>query len=450
MQFPGQTPSTFRVAALLLLVLLALAVPAVEVARAGIYSTIEPRWALGGNDYRKFQERTLTPLKQLATNDPNVTLDFWQKNYYLAAVAIMASKDPPSRGQPDPLTPEERLDFGACLLRVREPGKDMPQKAIAHLNAAVERDKDNFLVMSTLATAYQMTGDYLRANDWLGEAWRYWGKDFDQLSAKHKALLAKAFNWTKADLEGPRARTDFNWYAKCEKYQRQLVRLRLREKQSGAINFATAAPMQRLDLLFDPIPPPADYKPLQFTTEDGKFEAGKIAAAQKAKLPPDAIEIVEQLLVWTPDDLRLFWLLGELFNANGFVVPDAQLVFDELFKKYMQQTPELQSLTTTNDPKLLKEVALKFVQKYPELGSHYQAVTSYVPPRAGVENLVAPDKKDKSDAVPAQTPKPDATPATAPLNIDWQTLGVGLAAGLFIGFLLAWRIRDALRRRQTH
>ncbi len=127
-------------------------------AEAGVYSTIEPKWKVNGDAFRSFQEQTLTPLKQLASNDPNVTLSPWQLTYFVTATAIMAGKDPPSRGQPDPLTSTQRLDFGACLLRVRDPGKDMPQKAIAHLNAAIERDRDNFLVMSTLATAYQ--------NDW--------------------------------------------------------------------------------------------------------------------------------------------------------------------------------------------------------------------------------------------------------------------------------------------
>src|SRR5207253_3238547 len=101
--------------------------------------------------------------------------------------------------------------------RVREPGKQMPEKAIAVLTAALNSEKDNFLVMSTLATAYQLTGDYQRASDWLGEAWRYWGKPFDQLSAKHQEFMKQMLEWTEKD---------FAWFAKCEKYQRQLVRLR--------------------------------------------------------------------------------------------------------------------------------------------------------------------------------------------------------------------------------
>ncbi len=36
-----------------------------------------------------------------------------------------------------------------------------------------------------------------------------------------------------------------------------------------------------------------------------------------AKLPPDAVAVVQQLLLWAPNDGRLLWLLGELYAATG-------------------------------------------------------------------------------------------------------------------------------------
>ena len=36
-------------------------------------------------------------------------------------------------------------------------------------------------------------------------------------------------------------------------------------------------------------------------------------------LPPDGYQIVAQLLVWSPNDDRLYWQLGELLNAMGSV-----------------------------------------------------------------------------------------------------------------------------------
>src|SRR5207245_2013352 len=53
----------------------------------------------------------------------------------------------------------------------------------------------------------------------------------------------------------------------------------------------------------------------------GKFEPGKLAPREQAKLPPggidEAIRIVQQLLIWQPNDSRLLWQLGELYNAKG-------------------------------------------------------------------------------------------------------------------------------------
>src|SRR5205823_11097654 len=56
---------------------------------------------------------------------------------------------------------------------------------------------------------------------------------------------------------------------------------------------------------------------VQFVGDEGGYQAGQIAAAQKVKLPDDAIAIVQQLLLWLPHDARLQWLLAELYNAAG-------------------------------------------------------------------------------------------------------------------------------------
>lgn len=56
---------------------------------------------------------------------------------------------------------------------------------------------------------------------------------------------------------------------------------------------------------------------VRFVGEDGEFVAGSIAVAEKKKLPADALAIVQQLVLWHPQDARLYWLLGELYNANG-------------------------------------------------------------------------------------------------------------------------------------
>lgn len=56
---------------------------------------------------------------------------------------------------------------------------------------------------------------------------------------------------------------------------------------------------------------------VRFVGESGRYEPGTLSAAGKAKLPPDAVAVVQQLLLWSPDDGRLLWLLGELYAADG-------------------------------------------------------------------------------------------------------------------------------------
>jgi hypothetical protein len=57
--------------------------------------------------------------------------------------------------------------------------------------------------------------------------------------------------------------------------------------------------------------------PVRFVNDAGAYEPGKLAAAEKAKLPPDAIAVVQQLLLWAPWDTALYWLLAELYAADG-------------------------------------------------------------------------------------------------------------------------------------
>ena len=53
------------------------------------------------------------------------------------------------------------------------------------------------------------------------------------------------------------------------------------------------------------------HHPVRFANDGGIYQPGALATAERAKLPPDAIAIVQQLLLWYPTDSRLYWLLGE-------------------------------------------------------------------------------------------------------------------------------------------
>ncbi|VTS02921.1 : TPR_9 [Gemmata massiliana] len=55
---------------------------------------------------------------------------------------------------------------------------------------------------------------------------------------------------------------------------------------------------------------------------------GALAPAERAKLPPDALATVQQLVLWFPHDPRLYWLLGELYAAKGDFIA-ARKIMDE-------------------------------------------------------------------------------------------------------------------------
>jgi hypothetical protein len=110
------------------------------------------------------------------------------------------------------------------------------------------------------------------------------------------------------------------WLLRVERdYYRRWLQLRQREA-------AAREPTEEQDVY--PLFPAADGQPVRFVNDQGVYEPGKLAAAEKAKLPPDAIAIVQQMLLWSPDDTRMLWLLGELYAAKGEVLP-ADDVFDQ-------------------------------------------------------------------------------------------------------------------------
>src|SRR5581483_10133907 len=104
-------------------------------------------------------------------------------------------------------------------------------------------------------------------------------------------------------------------FRRIETYFRRLVQHRVYADRMAKLN----KPIEdTIDPVFVDEENKAERKPppVRFLTEDGSFAVGRIAKAEKAKLPKDAVEIVEQLLIWMPSDQRLLWLLGEVMNAS--------------------------------------------------------------------------------------------------------------------------------------
>ncbi len=114
------------------------------------------------------------------------------------------------------------------------------------------------------------------------------------------------------EIEGKIEATD--WRRQVERtYLLRLLHQRQRETRRGSFRETEAG----LDDLFG----------VRYVGESGQFEPGTLAAEQKAKLPVDALAVVQQLLLWLPSDRRLYWQLGELYNAQGDL-RRAEAIFD--------------------------------------------------------------------------------------------------------------------------
>lgn len=116
---------------------------------------------------------------------------------------------------------------------------------------------------------------------------------------------------------GRRTAAQMAWLKRVERdYYLPYLSRRAQEANRGRL----ASRIEEPDALFPTVPAPRrPDEPLRFIGPDGTYVAGAIADAERKKLPPDALAIVQQLVLWHPFDGRLYWLLGELYNAEGDV-----------------------------------------------------------------------------------------------------------------------------------
>jgi tetratricopeptide (TPR) repeat protein len=183
------------------------------------------------------------------------------------------------------LTPTDRVNLGACLIRMGRYPK--AREVLEESLRVVPQDSSvYFLLVLNLASAYQEDDALLqRAIDLQTQALRSW-----------PALFPGWNRW------------ESTWYHHAEQYALTLMRLRQREQlriQGRSLN-----ELPSLDPLFGDV---------RFVGSSGTYEAGGIAFEQWSKLPVEAEMIVLQLLLWRPHDPRLNWLYGELLNVRGQV-----------------------------------------------------------------------------------------------------------------------------------
>jgi tetratricopeptide (TPR) repeat protein len=269
-------------------------------------------------------------------------------------------------------TNDDRIELSFYLIRLRQ-----YDEAIAILSPQ-SRERATFMVYANLGTAEMLAGRLDRALSALQQVRDVWPNKWPGVNQERLA-----------------------WYRRAEGYQSRLVRLRYAESVRGG---GRASAANTLDDLF------GDGKePVHFVGESGQYEAGILAAEQKSKLPGDAIAIVQQLLVWMPDDTRLYWQLGELYNGAGDIEA-ARGIFEDCIDNRRFDAPELRA--------------------------HRQVVREAKPSTEPLVLEPAPEK-----------------PAEQPAAAEWlphtgKLIAVGGAAGLMVVFFLYLQLRELRGRRR--
>jgi hypothetical protein len=260
-------------------------------------------------------------------------------------------------------SPTDLAALGAVQWRLRD-----GDTALATLKQAAVRDPRNFWALTHLGSVHQALGQQREA--------------LPNLESSRDVFPDP---WPGGSVAGA-------WFKQVEGYQFKLLRLRLREGM-GRPTGGRPIPAADVDALFD----------VKFVGPNGHYEAGKLADADKAKLPPDAVAIVQQLLLWFPEDTRLLWLLGELYNAGG----------------------DLEAASRTLD-----QCVWSRRYESPALREHRRVVRE------------AFDTQAKSASAAGASPAP--APEWLPMN--WQVCTVIGVFGLLFLALLYWQVWEWLRR----
>jgi hypothetical protein len=374
-------------------------------AHAGFYATIDTKEELRWDrDFRRFN-MTLLTLMNIA-NDDAKAVDSPMRQRYLLVEAM--GKD----GTAKLRTLEQKLNYSAVLIR-----RGKAYEATQMLQPLAV-DSKNFLVHTHLATAFFLSNNSEfreKAALQLDQALEHWPNQMEDVDPATRRFLEHAKLETELELER---------FKRIEVYFKRFMRHRIRVELLAKKN-------KQVEDTVDPIFIDEDAKgdarpaPVKFLIEDDSFAVGRIAKAEKAKLPRDAVEVVEQLLMWMPTDQRLLWLLGETMNACVMDYPDGD-ERNDMIRSAHQVFAKLDSF----------EYPQSFAAAIKSRKEALGAVAKTLPERRALKldfKIADPDIGDK--------------PSLA--NEDWwRALGVGFITGLAVGMFAIWQVQEFRRRRQ--
>jgi thioredoxin-like negative regulator of GroEL len=315
-----------------LLVAALLGVSAASPVRAGVYFPADPTpWPLPTNP-RHFEDvlgerKSVATTNQFAKDKPSLL----RKH-----VEDIVNKLAPKRRQ-GKLTVEESINLGASYILLQK-----PNDAIEVLENAKAQYRGNFMVLANLAAAYHALNEFTRAAELMREALDYWPRQYKGFTAEQ-----------------------LRWYRRAEEAYRDLLKAR-----------ASEGPQRLREVRLDPL-----FKKAHALGIEENYSANQIDPEIAKELPPDALPLVKQLLLWLPHDQRLLWLYAELLNAQGQA-----------------------------------DIAVKTLNQLVDTGFSSNAV-----------------KAHRTVLLEATTPPP---PDEVPWSPEWRSVLVGLGTGVLVGVLL--------------
>ncbi len=208
------------------------------------------------------------------------------------------------------------------------------------------------------------------------------------------------------------------WYRRAEQLVLQRLKDRKEQKDRAASGRAEVTTNLRLGNVLFP--------GLRFEGPGQEYQVGSIQPVMWTRMPPDALVLVVQLLIWSPRDTDLLWLYGELLNANGQMGAAAE-VLKTLVDQGGVNSPELRSH---------RRLLVERVEKLAPIGLATDLALG-----------VVSESQNETPAVDSSAPA-SAPPAPANWLPDWKTLGVGFLTGFFTATLVGLQVRE-WRRRQS-